>query len=522
MKHWLLYYLISVLSAFNLPLSLMSEAPLTSTFFILYAIFCSSVYVSVQKKKSILKFIGFESLVFVSWMYIYYLYSLKMDQIQGGIEWILAGNLLSFLALSIPSRFISFLFLHFTINKLKARRAIMFKALFILTLAPSLYMVGEPLITGKIRQKKNFVNAKPTNYFLNNLLEAENEERQRCYDGLYEAADVMFVEPMLIVSEIERPLAEKSTKYKTISAISSIEGEHSQFERIDVNAYYEVADCFHIIKEKYYLLRTNSSEFAIREMDLDFSAKRMTTSFDILKESFDKRDLESFKKLLNSRKMKENPLTGVVVQNDELEFFKVIYEKEGQSALSTALSKAKIGSQIAQFALTQPLSVEQASRALKIKIQEGRAEEIDLLLKKGATFHYDDGSQRLMILGVVQNSDHFNRIIDLYLSNGGDISAKSIKGESLFLLAQSIDQVEYLLQKGAKLNDTDDEGRTLLLRLAQFGNNSSRFEMMKHLVEKGIDKKKKNDRGKTAYEVLRGDYCRDDTRKECPWIEVLK
>lgn len=516
MKHLILYFILSVLSAIFVLLPFVNEAPLNYTVVVLYGIFCSTVYTYVPKIKSVRKFIGIEILVVISWI-LFWIPTLKVDKDLAILSWVLSVNFISFLIVSIPTRFFSFLLLHFTLNAITSHRSITLRVFSFLLLVPCLYLIGEPLLKRKIRQEKNFVNSQAADNLLSRYMQAKKNDKKKCYDSLYEAADVTFIEEMFISS-----LLKERENYKLVRPISGIDENADPSQRIDITNPYEVADCFHLGKDKYYLLRAGKSEYTIKESDLDFSAKKIVTFKKKISEAFEQRDLDSFKSTLESRDFSSIPITSAIIEKDDLSFYKVIYEKESQRSLTEALALAKADSDILQFALSKPISMEQASGALNWKIHNGTAHEIKQLLQKGGRFNFDSGNQQLPILGVIHNRDNFREIIDLYLSNGGDINAKSARGESLFLRAETIEQVDYLLSKGAKLDDEDDDGRNLLLRLAQFQNAPNRFSVMKHLVDRGIDKKKLNSRGKSAYEILTENYCTRRQAPECKEIEHLK
>lgn len=462
MKHLPLYFILSVLSAFFVVLPFLNETPINTKLIVLYAIFCSSIFVYVPKKKSILKFIGIEILVVLSWGLLW-ISVLKLSKDIAVLSWVISVNFFSFILASLPSRFFSFLVMLFAFNSLPKYRTIGLRIIGLLTLVPCLYLLSAPLLIKKVRQERNFLNTKPAQTMVSKYLEAKKIDRERCYDRLYEAADIRFVESMLIVSQVE--------KHKSIKAITAIEEGTNQLEVIDPDRTYEIADCFYVGKVKYYLLRSDQSEYAIEESDLDFSAKEIVTGNQLLKEAFIKNDLETFRKILQSREFKQILLISEIIEADAIEFFKAFYKTNTDRSLTVALSAAKQGSEILKFAMSQPIKVEQASTALKAKIYHGSAEEIKMLLEKGASFFFDTGDQQLPILGVVRNKENFEEIIDLYLSSGGDINFKSARGESLFLRAESIKQIDYLLSKGADINDSDDDGMNLLLRLSQFQNN---------------------------------------------------
>jgi hypothetical protein len=430
--------------------------------------------------------------------------------------WALSTNFLVVLGTSLSSRFISFIFLHFSLNKLgKQRRSVYITAASI-SFIYCLYLISGEYLVEVVRRDKNFVNSRPIDNLINRIRKNRKFVKEQCFDRLYQGADINFVESMLIVSEVEK----KSKQYKVIKAISSFKERADKYSSIDDLLIYKVSDCFFIKGEKYYSLANDNLEYAIEEKDLDFAGKRMFSLREQLLDVIGANDLSKFKIILSRHEIHRIPVIGDIISTDRIEFFKALHELKGEEALVEGLSFAKKDSEILDFSKAQPISIENASKALSYRILSGTPEEIKILLSKGATFNYDNGNQLLPVLSVFRNKEHFKNIIELYLAHGGDINAKSRGGITLLLSAKTMDEVEFLLQKGAHLNDTDDEGRNLLLRTAQF-NSRNGFPLMRYLVEKGIDKSKRNDRGSTAYDFIVKE-CKNSRRDECQDIEFLK
>jgi hypothetical protein len=341
---------------------------------------------------------------------------------------------------------------------------------------------------------------------------------------VYDAADIKFVEPMLVTSEIEALIGSNKTKYKVIKPISALGDHGGKRSLIDITEYFEVKDFFVINENNYFLLQGGLNKYAIKEVDLNFATKIIVKMDTLLVNALESNDLVLFKKYLNEKNIKEYSMTDEVINTDKIEFFKAVYEKEGTKSLVKALGQAKSNSVIFKYAYNEPLNPEDVSMALLPRLSRGTPLDVQLLIDKGATFNFDDGTQRLSVLQVVHNKKYFNEIIDIYIKNGGDVNAKSRGGKSLFLQSVSISQIQYLLNKGANINDTDDKGISLLLYLAQYINNKDRFLIMRFLVDAGIDKTITNERGFTAYEILKNHYCPDGRMRanKCGNIEYLK
>ena len=144
----------------------------------------------------------------------------------------------------------------------------------------------------------------------------------------------------------------------------------------------------------------------------------------------------------------------------------------------------------------------------------GRTEAVKLLLEAGANINTksDRGQTAVHAILDIRNSD-YNRYrqskdtVELLLSKGADVNLKDKDGRTpLHLAAESADGhiVELLLDKGAKVDEKDDEsGFTALHHAARFGNKN----VAELLIAKGADINTKDKQGHTPlYVAANHDY----------------
>ncbi len=157
----------------------------------------------------------------------------------------------------------------------------------------------------------------------------------------------------------------------------------------------------------------------------------------------------------------------------------------------------------------------------------GSSEIVKLLLDKGAITTIEDreGNRAFHIL-IERSKDHDPSIVKEFADRGTDINAPNKKGETPLHIASGKDYrfTEALIKslKKDKLNTTDAEGRTALLRAITF---NIRPRIVKLLLEAGIDPNKSDTNLRTAFHnlaVAMSDY--EATMKHIPksTIEELK
>lgn len=518
-KKNIMYYLFSIFAVIFILLPQITIFPILLSYYLLYAICCSALYILLKKTSHFTSYIIFEFIIVLSWVCISWvsLSIFKNTYPSHEIKYALLAKSISF---TMIFRVCSYLFFVFVFKKFIKYQSVLLKIIAFCAIAPCLYFFTSLLIMHFVflfGGKSIYRTSVPAS-------KLEEINVSRCSDQLYESANIVFQEKMFVVSKVETTIEDSTKRFKTIQAISFLRNDTKDLDEIDVSYPFEVSNCFYKNKEKYYILEGKTQEFAIKLPDLDFSSKSILTIQHILTESLKNKNHVLFRKYLFNRNFNHNVITTKVVELDEIDFFKHIYEKEGDVVLGKALSIAKKDSLIAKFALSKQLSVDQLNIALISKIKKGTAEEVKLLLKRGATFFVDNRDQELPIMGVTRNKVNFKEIIDIYLSRGGDINIKSIGGESILLLANSVHQIDYLLKKGANINIKNDKGMNLLLKLAQFHNNKDRFLMMKYLVDKGIDRYQRNSTGDTAYQVLLkyDSKCKSRRINQCEILDSLR
>jgi len=144
----------------------------------------------------------------------------------------------------------------------------------------------------------------------------------------------------------------------------------------------------------------------------------------------------------------------------------------------------------------------------------GRTQAVRLLLEAGANISAknDRGQTALNAMLDMRNSDYTNSLqskdtVELLLAKGADVNLKDKEGRTpLHLAAESADRdiVGLLLDKGAKINEKDDDsGFTALHYAAQFGNKNA----AELLIARGADINAKDKQGHTPlYVAVNHDY----------------
>jgi ankyrin repeat protein/DNA-directed RNA polymerase subunit RPC12/RpoP len=133
----------------------------------------------------------------------------------------------------------------------------------------------------------------------------------------------------------------------------------------------------------------------------------------------------------------------------------------------------------------------------------GNVEIVKLLLEKGAAVNakdYDGVTALILAAGCGQMS-----VVELLLEKGADINAKEgfvDAGDTALMSAASSGQtnvetvrlVKYLLDNGAAVNATGEDGETALMQAAAAAQTNA----MKLLLERGADVNAKDEKGNTA------------------------
>ncbi|MFH1718217.1 MAG: ankyrin repeat domain-containing protein [Planctomycetota bacterium] len=144
----------------------------------------------------------------------------------------------------------------------------------------------------------------------------------------------------------------------------------------------------------------------------------------------------------------------------------------------------------------------------------GRTEAVKLLLEAGANISVkDDRGQTLLHLILDMRNSDYNQYrlskdtVELLLAKGEDVNLKDNDGRTpLHLAAESDDRdiVGFLLDKGAKIDEKDDEsGFTALHHAARFGNKN----VAELLITNGADINTKDKQGHTPlYIAVNHDY----------------
>lgn len=82
--------------------------------------------------------------------------------------------------------------------------------------------------------------------------------------------------------------------------------------------------------------------------------------------------------------------------------------------------------------------------------------------------------------------------LKVLLSHGYDVFSKDYMQRTIMFSAYEIEQVDFLIQKGLSVNDTDDAGNNMIMHY------SKECSMLENLIERGLDVNHKNNSGFTA------------------------
>jgi ankyrin repeat protein len=127
---------------------------------------------------------------------------------------------------------------------------------------------------------------------------------------------------------------------------------------------------------------------------------------------------------------------------------------------------------------------------------------IKYLLQKGAVVNHNIKNCTLLQIAMLEfsNNEYRYSIIDLLVSHGADIYAKSYSLKTLLMVAASIGDtvfINFCILKGCNINDVDKSGESALI----FAASNGHLESVKLLVEKGANINIKNKYNKTALDT---------------------
>jgi ankyrin repeat protein len=144
---------------------------------------------------------------------------------------------------------------------------------------------------------------------------------------------------------------------------------------------------------------------------------------------------------------------------------------------------------------------------------------VKLLAEKGANLKYSGAGELAITLAATKQSNDAIPILEYLESKGQSINGIYPRGNLLHYVCDdgTSELLKYLiLTKELDVNVVDDDGETPLIIFArQSFNYPDRKEDLLLLLEKGADKRVKNNEGKTAY-----DYAIERNRPE--YAELLK
>lgn len=126
-------------------------------------------------------------------------------------------------------------------------------------------------------------------------------------------------------------------------------------------------------------------------------------------------------------------------------------------------------------------------------------EIVEYLISNNADINIqDNGDNTALVLALEKERDE---IVEILLNNGANINLKP-KDKSLFLIAcslSSFDIIKKLVEKGVDYKDRDNEGKNgLMLAL----DHIRKIEVFEYLIKLGIDVNERDDYGNTALLII--------------------
>lgn len=164
------------------------------------------------------------------------------------------------------------------------------------------------------------------------------------------------------------------------------------------------------------------------------------------------------------------------------------------------------------YRLTDPMAEYNNWHLISYAVAEGNIAMVQEILNRGYDVNQKDNSGSTPIMVVASNAEMLNFL----LKKGANINdANKFKMTLLSYVVQdgNVEQAKLLISKGAKINTKHENGMTLMHYAALSGNP----EMFKFLAKKGLDMNAKDKNGKTPL-----DYAWESEFSDADTLKALK